>query len=81
MAARLRSRVAVSSTEAEEDLKRCSYPELLLKVRKLWSCNGAFTCQHEGRWYVSWFGATHGGDLGDGNTEEEALLDAIKCAR
>jgi hypothetical protein len=31
-----------------------------------------------GKWAVCWSGATHGGDLGVGDTEEEALVAALE---
>lgn len=31
-----------------------------------------------GKWVVSWVGATHGGTLGVGDTEEEALIAALE---
>lgn len=67
--------------ESDERLRQSQHPFLLLKVRELYGGVDAFTVEVKGRWYVSWFGSTHGGDLGEGATEEEALLDAAKNSK
>ena len=53
-------------------------------VRKLWGLPQAYAVPRQGcvgdpAWAVCWSGSTHGGDLGLGESEVEAWVDAL-CA-
>jgi hypothetical protein len=50
---------------------------LLFLVRKVSKIPNAWTVERNGKWYMCWSGATHGGDMGIGETEVEALVDAL----
>lgn len=52
---------------------------LFYLVRKYHDLPHAWTVykEDEAKWAVCWSGATHGGELGQGDTEEEALVDAL----
>jgi len=59
---------------------------LVAKTRKAWQIKGALASRRDGcvgdpAWAVSWLGSLHGGDLGYGQTEVEAWVDALCAAR
>lgn len=76
----------------EEELKHLSYDEvpiltdpatkgcLLHLVRKFHDMPRAWVVYREDldKWEVCWSGSTHGGTLGSGDTELEALIDALE---
>ena len=60
----------------------CSDPAtigcLLYLVRDLHKMPTIWTVERDGIWYCCWSGATHGGDLGSGASEAEALVSALE---
>lgn len=56
---------------------------LLALVREAWGMPTGIIVRHNDntqRWFVSWAGATHGGECGSGDTEAEALVTALENA-
>lgn len=60
----------------------CSDPAtigcLLYLVRQLYEMPTIWTVERDGIWYTCWSGATHGGVLGSGASEAEALVSALE---
>ena len=50
---------------------------LLALTRLVTKIPNAWTVERNGQWHICWSGATHGGDLGVGSTEVEAIVNAL----